>query len=597
MDIREIISSIKSLIRIEDIIGRYINLKKSGKNYVANCPFHNDRTPSFTVSPDKGIFHCFGCGKTGDVITFVMEIEKISFMEAVRKIGKEAGIDVDSNLSKTSKSRSIILSLKQLNIEAQKFFSYYLTKGDKQKIGIKYLKSRKIDSKTAKKFKFGMAPSSKDLLYRYLKSKFFTDETIFESRLVVNTTSGPIDLLRNRLTFPIENEYGDIVGFAGRTLSEDTKEPKYINLPETPIFKKRQILFGLNNAKSAIRETGRVFLVEGYFDVISLHRKGIENVCGVMGTSLTVEQLRLISNIAKEVYLFFDSDNAGINAVERAVFLIMNNSDLDVKVVKVSQKDPDEFVKFHDNKGDVVDEKLLLSNSMNVIDFFIETHKDLISSGDKNSRMSLVLKFFSLVSVLRNLYDKEEALKKISETMGISQSIVRSEFEKYQNRQRITIDNIVVNYSNLSLNTLELILAYMISKNNILIETLKSEVDISDIRDETARSYLSFLENYLISEEIDDETINQLYLLQSEVESKAAGFIRTYSENIKEDFDFLLSLYKIKNIRERKKEIQAIIERVSKDTTDQEILEELLEEKHVLAMEEKKIKELRKISY
>lgn len=597
MDIRDIISNIKNLVRIEDVIGRYINLKRSGKNYIANCPFHNDKTPSFTVSPEKGLFHCFGCGKTGDVITFVMDIEKISFMDAVRKLSKEVGIDIDSYLSRTSSNRSLISSLKQLNIEAQKFFYYYLTKGDKQKIGIKYLKSRKIDSKTAEKFKFGMSPNSKDMLYRYLKSKFFTDETIFESRLVVNTISGPIDLLRNRLTFPIENEYGDIVGFAGRVLLEDTKEPKYINLPETPIFRKRQLLFGFNHAKSKIKETGRVFLVEGYFDVISLHKKGIENVCGVMGTSFTVEQLRLISNIAKEVYLFFDSDSAGINAVERAVFLIMNNSDLDVKVVKVSQKDPDEFIKFYNNKQETVDENLLLSSSMGVVDFFIESHKDLVSSSDRNSRMSFVLKLFSLISILKNLYDKEEALKKLSETMGISETIMRSEFEKYQNRQRIASDNIMVNYSSLSLNALELMLSYIISKNNILIETLKAEIDISDIRDETARSYLSFLDNYLISEEVDDETINQLYLLQSEVESKVAGFVRTYSGNLKEDFEFLLSLYKIKSIRERKREIQAIIEKVSKDTTDQEILEELLEEKHVLAIEEKKIKELRRISY
>ncbi|MGB9622065.1 MAG: DNA primase, partial [Brevinematia bacterium] len=249
MDIKSLISEIKNRVIIEDVIGRYVNLKKSGKNYVALCPFHHEKTPSFTVASDKGFFHCFGCGKSGDVFTFVSEIEKIPFMDAVRKIGKEVGIDIDVYLSKeSSKDKSLAKKLKQLNVEAQKFFSYYLINGDKDKVGVRYLKKRGINSEVAKKFKFGMAPNSRNMLYKYLKSKFFTDETIFESKLVVNTSNGPIDLLRYRITFPIENQYGEIVGFAGRALSEEEKV-KYINIPETVLFKKRNILFAFDHAR------------------------------------------------------------------------------------------------------------------------------------------------------------------------------------------------------------------------------------------------------------------------------------------------------------------------------------------------------------
>lgn len=596
MNIKEVVEEIKNRVVIEDVIGRYVNLKKSGKNYVALCPFHKEKTPSFTVSPEKSFYHCFGCGKSGDVFTFLMEIEKISFMEAVRKLGKEVGVDVDRLLYRGSKENaSLISSIKQLNIEAQKFFVYYLLKGDKDKVGVNYLKKRGITKQIAEKFKFGMSPNSRNALYSYLKSKFFTDETIFESKLVIKTSGHPVDLFRYRITFPIENEYNEIVGFAGRALSSEEKA-KYINLPETVLFKKRNILFGFNHAKNKIKNTRRVFLVEGYFDVISLHKYGVDNVCGVMGTALTIEQVRLFSNIAEEVYLFFDSDEAGINAVERSIPLILANTDLSVKIVSIPQKDPDEFVRYNEEKGQIIDESLIIKYSKDIFDFFIDKNQNKVKSEDKKERIAFLIRMFYFISLLRNVYDKEEALKKLSEVMRISEVVIKSEFEKYQNRQRISTENITSAYSRLSYEDLELILAYMVSKNNILFDILKSEIDIQDIRNETVRAYFSFLDEYLFSEEVNENQINTLYLLQSEIESKSASMIKGNIEVLREDFEFLLSIYKIKKIKEKKQEIQKIIEKISSDSTD-EVLEELLEEKHLLTLEEKKIKELRGISY
>lgn len=597
MNIKDLMYEIKLRIPIEDVIGRYISLKRVGKNYVALCPFHRERTPSFTVAPDKGFYHCFGCGKSGDIFTFVMEIEKISFMEALRKLGKECGVDIDIALGGKSRPDKLLASnLKQLNIEAQKFFVTYLTKLDKSKEGLNYLRSRGINSKTAEKFKFGMAPNSKNNLYKFLKSKFFTDETIFESRLVINTPSGPLDLFRHRLTFPIESEYGEIVGFAGRALSPDDPA-KYINLPETPIFRKRNILFGFNHAKGKIKETKRVFLVEGYFDTISLHKCGIENVCGVMGTALTLEQLRLVNNIAQKVYLFFDSDSAGVKAVERAVQLILNNTDLEVEVIRVSQKDPDEFVRLYEAEGKTLDETTLLKHSLGVIDFFLLQKDSFSPEGDKESKMSFILRMFYLISLMKNVYDKEENIKKIAEAMKLSESLLRAEFEKYQNRQKVSADNINLSYSKLPSTDIELIMSYMISKNNSLLDTLKAEIDIKEMKNDTVKTYLSFLDEYLASENVSEEQVNTLHLLQSEIENASAGITKTFGESMKEDFEFLLALYRIKKIKERKKEIQSIIEKVIRESEETELIEELLEEKQSLSIEEKKIKESRGIAY
>ncbi|MEN2997953.1 MAG: DNA primase [Brevinematia bacterium] len=597
MNIKEVMSEIKNRIVIEEVIGRYVNLKRVGKNYVGLCPFHREKTPSFTVAPEKGFYHCFGCGKSGDVFTFVMEIEKISFMEAVRKLAKEARVDIDGVLYRGSKAdKMLVTNLKQINSEAQKFFAFHLTKSERGKVGMDYLKSRRVNKMVAEKFKFGMAPDSKKALYSYLKSKFFTDDTIFESKLVLKTSSGPMDLFRGRLTLPIESEYGEIVGFAGRALS-DKESAKYINLPETVLFRKRQILFGFNHAKGRIKEKGRVFLVEGYFDVISLHRCGIENVCGVMGTALTVEQVKLFSNIANTVYLFFDSDSAGVKAVEKAIPLILNNSDLEVKLVKFSQKDPDEFVKVLESKGEKVDEDMLLKNSCDIVDFFLYHNSSILESDDKVLKMSFLLKMFYFVSLMKNIYDKKEAIRKLSEAIGVSESVVSSEFEKYQSKQRMNADNVSLAYSELSNKDIEIVIAYMVSKDNSLFDILRTEVDIESMKNETARVYLTFLEDYLLSEEVSEESVNTLYLLQSEVESKATNVILVSGESLKEDFEFLLALYKIRRIRDRKREIQSIIERVSSEEADREIVEELLEEKHLLTLEEKKIKENMRIAY
>ncbi len=599
MNIKDLVNEIKNRLIIEEVIGSYIHLKKVGKNYVALCPFHHEKTPSFTVSPEKNFFHCFGCGKSGDVITFVAEIEKISFIEAVKKLAVKAGIDPSPYFSgETAREKSLISNIQNINTEAMKFFKYYLLKSKYSKEAIRYLKSRGINSEAAKTFKFGFAPPGRNTLYTYLKSRFFTDESIFESRLVIKTSKGPIDLFRNRIIIPIMDQYGIIVGFAGRKVNENDDSPKYINIPETPLFKKRNILFGFYQAKDSIIETKRVYIVEGYFDVISLYSKGIRNVVAPMGTALTVEQLRLLSNKVNEIYLFFDNDNAGIKATERSLQLILSNnpanSSIKIKIIHTPFKDPDEFIR----NSQEVSEETIQEYSHDIIDFFLKVRNSEVKSGDSNTIMKFVLSMFEIISLVSNVYEKEEMLRKLAEGIGVSIEVMRGEFEKYQNKKFISRDAFISNFGKLVSGELELLIAYFISKNHSLLDTLLSELNPDDFKDELVRYYLSFLEAYLFKEEIFEEDLNELYILESEIESRATELSRNVGPLIpNEEFDTLLALYKVKRISERKKEIQKIIESIMKSNPDQELIDELLEEKQALAVEEKKIKEGRGINY
>ncbi len=595
MDLRNLIDEIKSRVRIEDIISRYINLKKSGKNYIALCPFHSEKTPSFTVSPEKGFYHCFGCGKSGDVFTFVSEIEKITFIEAVRKIGKEVGIDLEVAISSKNTSSEIQV-LKAINSETLKFFSYYLTKSKEGQTAREYLRSRKINASLAQKFYLGYAPPYVNALYKYLKSKYYTDKSIFSSGLVLNTKSGTVDLFRDRLIIPIFNQYNEIVGFGGRVINDKEGSPKYINVPETAIFKKRNTLFGFNLAKRKAEEEKSIFLVEGYFDVISLHKLGIENVVAPLGTSFTIEQLRLLSNIVDTVYIFFDNDKAGMNAAERAIQLIVSNYDIDVKIVKTPFKDPDEFARSEKNISNPKAE--LLKYTIDILDFMKIQYENLLKSLNNSDKMSFVFRCFYFISLLRNVFKKSEFLRKLSEITSLREELIISEFQKYENKLKIDRESFFSGYNKSSINDMELLLAYVVSKEHPLIETLKSEVTLDSIKDETAKLYLEYLDNFLLEEDVSEECVNNLHFLQSEIESKVSHMLpQQNNTDLRETFDSLLVLYKLKVFKERRKQIKEIIERISQDQNASDFINELLEERNVIAREENNIKVKKGINY
>ena len=327
---------------IYDVVSSYVQLgKRSGSNYFGLCPFHNEKTPSFSVAPDKQIYYCFGCGKGGNVITFIEEIEGLNFPEAVEFLAKRANIPMpQAEDDPSSRMRSRILAL---NKDAARFFHDCLLTETGQPAR-SYVAKRKISPSTVTNFGLGYAPDDWHSLHEAMRSKGYTDEELLTADLIRRNASGHYyDTFRNRLIFPVINVNGNVVAFSGRYLGDDDKGPKYLNSKDTPVYNKGKNLFGLNLAKKS--KSDYLILVEGNVDVVSLHQAGFDSAVASLGTALTQEQSRLLSRFKNKVVIAYDNDTAGINAAQKAI-KILEKLDVEVKVLRMDgAKDPDEFIK------------------------------------------------------------------------------------------------------------------------------------------------------------------------------------------------------------------------------------------------------------
>lgn len=333
---------IKQKINIVDLISEYLTLKKAGVNFKANCPFHNEKTPSFVVSPERQIWHCFGCQKGGDHFTFLMEKEGLEFKEALEVLAKKAGV-VLKGTGERGKGKDFKDRLYEVNLKAQEFFHYILTKHNLGKKASDYLKQRGIQASSIEEFGLGYAPNSWESLTKFLLKRGFTVSEIITSGLGVPSKSGCYDRFRGRITFPLFDGKGYLRGFSGRVLSQ--VEPKYINTPQTPIFDKGNFLFGINLAKADIRQKKEAILVEGEMDVILSHQAGIKNVVATKGTALTTGQIDLLKKYTSDLKLCFDMDLAGDSASRRGIE-IADQAGLNIKVIQIKGgKDAAEAVK------------------------------------------------------------------------------------------------------------------------------------------------------------------------------------------------------------------------------------------------------------
>ena len=341
---REFINRLKQQIDIVDIIKNYVDLKKSGKNYMGLCPFHQEKTPSFSVNPEKQFYHCFGCGAGGDVINFLMEIDSLSFQEAVKHLASSGGIELPDG-SKVDKSalkvREGIFAANEL---AAKFYNYLLKNNDCAAEAREYLKTRGYHEEDYDNFKLGYSPDSWKSLYKFLSNRGFSQKILLKSGLIGRSQKGNLyDKFRNRIIFPIYNHRGEIIGFGGRALSAED-EPKYLNSPETKIFSKKKILYGINWAKNSLRQSQEAIIMEGYTDVLTARKKGIKNVVASLGTALTAEQVRLLNRYTDKVYIAYDADAAGNMATLRGLE-ICRKSGLKVAVIELpADTDPDEII-------------------------------------------------------------------------------------------------------------------------------------------------------------------------------------------------------------------------------------------------------------
>ncbi|MEE1884179.1 DNA primase [Pedobacter flavus] len=345
---QETIDKIMETARIEEVVGDFVNLKKRGTSLIGNCPFHNEKTPSFNVSAVKGIFKCFGCGKAGDSVRFIMEHENYSYPEALKFLANKYHIEIEETVdykqdAEVQQTKENLFIISQY---ASDFFKKELWEGEEGKaIGLSYFKERGFREDIIKKFELGFSPDIWDALYADAIKNGYKLQYLEETGLCIKNDNGKIyDRFRGRVMFPIHNITGRIIGFGGRTLKSDKNIPKYVNSPESPIYHKSNVLYGLFQAKKAIRDNDNCYLVEGYADVLSVHQAGVENVVASSGTSLTIEQVRLIGRFTKNITILFDGDSAGVKASLRGLDIILEEG-LNVKIVSFPDgHDPDSYM-------------------------------------------------------------------------------------------------------------------------------------------------------------------------------------------------------------------------------------------------------------
>src|SRR6187455_3805121 len=342
------IQQILSRIDIIDVIGAFVKLKKRGTNYLGLCPFHNERTPSFTVSPAKEIYKCFGCGKSGNTISFLMEHEKYSYVDSLRWLANRYGIEIEESFATDEQRQQMQVadSLYIINNFAQQFFSKILFETEEgQDVGLSYLKERGFREDIIKKFQLGYNPEARDSYTKAAIAAQYNTELLLKTGLVANRSDQLMDNYRGRIIFPVHNHSGKVLGFGARILKTNDKAPKYINTPENEIYVKSRLLYGTYQARQAIDRNDECLLVEGYTDVVSLHQAGVQNVVASGGTALTPDQLRLVKKYTNNLTIVYDGDSAGIKAALRGLDLALDEG-LQVQLVLIPDgEDPDSYVR------------------------------------------------------------------------------------------------------------------------------------------------------------------------------------------------------------------------------------------------------------
>lgn len=487
---------------IVDVISGYIDVKKKGKSFLAVCPFHPDKNPSLHISQQKQVYHCFSCKASGNVYTFIQNYEKITFIEAVEKLAARAGIELKKNLLKPDHANELT-RLYEINKSAAKYFHKNLENltGSEKEFVFNYLAKRKIEKQLITKFGIGYANKSWDGLLSYFREEdIFNNEDIEKSGLIIKSEKDEnkfYDRFRGRIIFPIFNESDKVVGFGGRKLYEDDLGGKYINSPESKIYYKSKILYGLNFAKEKIRYYDYVILVEGYMDIVSLAKSGIENTVASSGTALSEEQVKLISRYTKNICVLFDSDLAGIKAAKRGIEIILE-AGLDLNVISLPEgEDPDSFI----NKNGKEEFEKYLNNKMTVIDFisglYIKEGK-FETVQDKSAFIKEIIGYIGKIpdKIVRAFYIKDIARK-----YSLYESDMRDELEKVLKENKIKSfpkSSVVLPERRLN------------SKKDIDQEIASVEMDLLELFINGNEEAISYLENNLEIDFIKNKEISKI---------------------------------------------------------------------------------------
>ena len=427
---REIIEQVRQAADILDIISGVVNLKKRGQNYFGICPFHNEKTPSFSVAPAKEIYHCFGCNAGGNVFHFLMEYEKMTFVEAVQSLGSRYGIEV--KFSGDVQNQEELQRLRDLHTSTTKFYKSLLRSAEGKQVVI-YLKKRGLSEKTIKEFQLGFAPEAWDRLLKLSRENGVSGNILDKSGLFTKTEKGVFDRFRNRLMFPIHNSGGQVIAFGGRTM--DSKDPaKYMNSPETVLYSKSRVFYGLDKTQKVIRKEKTAILVEGYMDFLQLYQGGIKNIIAVAGTAFTENHVYQMKKLAQKILLMYDGDSAGKNAAVRAGYLLMKGG-MEPFIIPVPDGlDPDDWIR---QEGvDAIKDKL--NSGIPIINFHIhQSQGKNMSPAEKSNFIREVVK--EVVGIQDRIF-RNEMLRLVSDEMKVNENdllIVAEKESKKENKWRV----------------------------------------------------------------------------------------------------------------------------------------------------------------
>jgi len=573
---QEILDEIQDKTNIVDLISSYIPLKRSGRNFKALCPFHSEKTPSFFVSPQRQIFHCFGCGIGGGPIQFLMRIEKISFLEAVEILAKKLGITLPK---KTSPQDSLKTQAYSLNKEISSYFHNNLFKPQFKRI-LNYLKQRGLKEETIKKYKIGYAPKGFKNLIEHIRAKGGSLSLLDKLGTISPTPDGSyIDLFRDRIIFPIFDIKNRVIGFGGRRVEEREDLPKYINTPESILYHKGETLFGINFAKQAILKKDYCIIVEGYLDQIIPYQEGIENIVASLGTALTSEQIRMIGRYTKNIVVIFDSDSAGKLSSLRAIDLAIEQN-LNVKLVKLPPGfDPDSFTR---EKGSQNFLKLIEEAE----DFFfykLELLSEKFNLENIQDKSKLLLEMLSTLSKFNNALLKYEYLKKLAERLKVKEEFLLIELRKIEKQDRKELSFKDNTFLKKELNFAEEYLLKSILHKPELLAIVRGVVQPHEFSHKTLRRIFEECLNFC--EDSEDFSLKKLL---TRVDEELASQISRLSL---EEFNFDQETFKESLLKVKENSQKTKIEILKKKIKEAEEKKDYLQLKTLIPEYEKLVKE------
>ncbi|MEN8906605.1 MAG: DNA primase [Clostridiales bacterium] len=582
----EVIEELRVRNDIVDVISEYIKLVKKGQYFFGLCPFHGEKTSSFSVTPSKQIYYCYGCGKAGDVFNFIMDTEGLTFIDAVKFLAQRINYQLPEGDNEADRKRA---SLKKkiigINTLAAKYFHNNLFE-EKNKIARDYLNSRELSINIIRKFGLGYSNGSWDDLLKYLIRCGKIKEDIIKSDLVIsNKKGGFFDRFRNRIMFPIFDVTGNVIGFGGRSL--DDSLPKYMNSPETILYNKRQSLFNLNLAKKISRE--KIIVVEGYMDVISLYQRGIKNVVASLGTALTEGQARILKNYSDEILISYDTDTAGKMATLRGLDML-NKVGANVKVLKIPDgKDPDEFIKkYHKDQFD-----LLIENSISFIDYKLELAKNNEDDGSMEGKIKFLNSVAEVLSEINNKVELEMYINKISVEYKISEESIKAEINKKYKpsnnlkpiKKNILKKNNVIKKRNKV--KYEEILLCLLSLDNSLYDYLKNKISIEYFDNNNIK-----IAKFLFDRLEKNKSVVPADLISNVEDGSKTIFAKIFQKdvcfpnNIKAA-ESLIYKIELENENKRRNEILALLRESEKNNLSERDVEKLKRELKMITMRKK----------